>query len=185
MNIYNHKFLWHSLIIRNLPKSWITGSKSVNIFCVFWGGVLGGCLFCLFVLFKPTPTAYRDSQARGLIGAVAASLHQSHTTSAAYTTAHSNIRSLIHWARPGIKPSTSWFIVGFVSTAPRWERRTFLFLVHIAKWLISRKSRQTVLSPLLSYIIQLESKWLCAFSSLINSIRTGIFNIFIVPNQLS
>ena len=31
--------------------------------------------------------------------------------SVAYTTAHGNARSLVHWARPGIKPATSWFLV--------------------------------------------------------------------------
>ena len=38
-----------------------------------------------------------------------------------YTTAHSNAWSLTHWARPGIKPTTSWFLVRFVSAAPRQE----------------------------------------------------------------
>ena len=38
-----------------------------------------------------------------------------------YTTAHGNTRSLTHWARPGIKPATSWFLVGFISAAPQWE----------------------------------------------------------------
>ena len=35
--------------------------------------------------------------------------------SANYTTAHSNAQSLIHWARAGIEPSTSWFLVRFVN----------------------------------------------------------------------
>ena len=38
-----------------------------------------------------------------------------------YTTAHSNAGSLTCWARAGIKPATSWFLVGFISAAPRWE----------------------------------------------------------------
>ena len=71
--------------------------------------------------------AYGGSQARGQIGAPAASLCQSHsndrskTSSVTYTTARSNARSLTYWARLGIKPATSWFLVGFVSPAPRWE----------------------------------------------------------------
>ena len=32
-----------------------------------------------------------------------------------------NTRSLTHWARPGIEPEISWFLVRFVSTMPRWE----------------------------------------------------------------
>ena len=42
-------------------------------------------------------------------------------SSATYTTAHSNARSLTHWARPGTEPTTSWFLVGFISTAPQRE----------------------------------------------------------------
>ena len=34
--------------------------------------------FCLFAFFRATPEAYGCSQARGLIGAVATGLHQSH-----------------------------------------------------------------------------------------------------------
>ena len=37
------------------------------------------CLFCLFAFFRAAPVAYGDSQARGLIGAVAAGLHHSHS----------------------------------------------------------------------------------------------------------
>ena len=33
----------------------------------------------------------------------------------AYATAHGDAGSLTHWARPVIKPTTSWFLVGFVS----------------------------------------------------------------------
>ena len=32
-----------------------------------------------------------------------------------------NTRSLTHWARPGMEPTTSWLLVGFVSTAPQRE----------------------------------------------------------------
>ena len=55
--------------------------------------------------------AYGSSKARGQIGATAAGLHHS----------HSNAGSLTQWAKPGIEPQTSWFLVGFVSAAPRWE----------------------------------------------------------------
>ena len=42
---------------------------SYNIFC---------CCCCPFAFFRAAPTAYGGSQSRGLIGAVATSLHQSH-----------------------------------------------------------------------------------------------------------
>ena len=35
--------------------------------------------------------------------------------SVTYTTARGNARSLTHWARPGIEPATSWFLVGFIN----------------------------------------------------------------------
>ena len=42
-------------------------------------------------------------------------------TSVTYTRAHSNAGFLTHWARPGIEPATSRFLVGFVSAAPQQE----------------------------------------------------------------
>ena len=44
-----------------------------------------------------------------------------------YTTAHSNTGSLTHWVKPGIEPTTSWFLVGFISAAPQWELSLFFF----------------------------------------------------------
>ena len=53
------------------------------------------------------------------------------TTSATYTTVHSNTQSLTHWARPGIEPATSWFLVGFISAVPWWELLLLLFLTFV------------------------------------------------------
>ena len=96
-------------------------------------------LFCveIFFLFRATPEACGRSQARDLIGAVAAGLRQSHsnTRSEAHLwpkpqlTAR-NARSLTHWARPGIEPPPSWFLVGFVSAVPRWQLLFFIFNGH-------------------------------------------------------
>ena len=36
-------------------------------------------------------------------------------SSATYTTVHGNARSLTHWARKGIEPTTSWLLVRFVN----------------------------------------------------------------------
>ena len=93
-------------------------------------------------LFRAVPLAYRGSQARGGIAAVGADLCHSHrpqqcgiqSKSATYTTAHSNARSLTHWARPGIKPAFSWLLVRFISTEQRRELQHSLWykLVHKA-----------------------------------------------------
>ena len=66
----------------------------------------GGVVFAL--LFRAAPMAYGGSQARGRIGATAAGLHHG----------HSHARSSTHSARPGIKPATSRFLVGFISATP-------------------------------------------------------------------
>ena len=58
-------------------------------------------IFGLF-FFRVVPEAFGGSQARGLIGAVAASLYHSHSNmgreppSVTYTTAHGNAGSLTH-----------------------------------------------------------------------------------------
>ena len=73
-------------------------------------------LLLFFCLFRAVPEAYGSSQARGWIGAVAVSLSHSHSqsqiwvTSATYTIAHGNARSLTHWTGPGIEPSSSWIL---------------------------------------------------------------------------
>ena len=41
--------------------------------------------------------------------------------SSTYTTAHGNVRSLTHRAKPGIEPETSWLLVRFVSAVPQQE----------------------------------------------------------------
>ena len=76
--------------------------------------------FLVFCLSRARPVAHGGSQVRGLIRAVAACQWHSHnnTRYETYTTAHSNARILTHWARPGIEPATSWFLVGFVSAVP-------------------------------------------------------------------
>ena len=47
--------------------------------------------------------------------------HQIRATSATYTTAYDNAGSLTHCMKPGIEPSTSWFLVRFTSTEPQQE----------------------------------------------------------------
>ena len=78
---------------------------------------------------------YECSQARGWIGASAAGLNLSHSSvgiqaaSVAHTTAHSNGRSLTHWARPGLKPASSWILVTFVTAEPWWELEEYFYFL--------------------------------------------------------
>ena len=75
-------------------------------------------------LFRAAPAVYGSSQARDRIGAAAADLHHSHSNAGSekhlwptYTRAHSNSRFLTHWERPGIEPTASWILGGFLT---RW-----------------------------------------------------------------
>ena len=60
-----------------------------------------------FFFFMAAPAACASSQARGWIGAVAAGLCLCHS--------HRKARSLTHWVRPGIKPTSSRTLVGFLT----------------------------------------------------------------------
>ena len=57
------------------------------------------CLFCFVCLFFRAVPVARDQ-----IRAVAAGLHHS----------RSNARALTHWVEPGIKPTSSWILVGLL-----------------------------------------------------------------------
>ena len=82
--------------------------------------------FFFFFPFRATPAVFGSSGARGHIGAATAGLHHSHSNttsepSATYTTTHGNAGYLTHRMRPGIKPTSSWMLVGFIATEPQQE----------------------------------------------------------------
>ena len=54
-----------------------------------------------------------------------------------YSTAHSNARPLTHWTRSGIKPTSSWKLVGFISAEPQWELPLQVILVMAAQFFIN------------------------------------------------
>ena len=95
-------------------------------------------IFFFFFLFRAIPTTDGSSQARGWMGSTAASLHPS----------HSNARSLTHWARPGIKPQSSWILVGFVTAGPQGE----LLLMKYLSWLTLPLSQQVLPEDRLLFI---------------------------------
>ena len=74
----------------------------------FWFGAISNIAalnILFFFFFRAVPAAYGSSWAR-----VELELQLP-----AYTTALSNTRYLIHWARPGIEPASSWVLVGFIT----------------------------------------------------------------------
>ena len=62
---------------RELPAFILLSHLFLRIVRVFWGVFL--FLFCLFAFSRAAPAACGSSRARGRMGAVAASLHQSHS----------------------------------------------------------------------------------------------------------
>ena len=88
-----------------------------------------------FFLFRATLVAHGGPQARGWIGATAASLQQCQiwAVSVTYTIAHGNAGSVTHWVRSGIELATSWFLVRFVSAVPEWELLGKYFKVCFSK----------------------------------------------------
>ena len=104
-------------------------------------------LFILFFLpfLGPHLQHMEVPRLRGPIGAVGASLCQSHSNMGSrlrlvtYTTAHGNTRSLTHWARPGMEPATSSFLVGLVNHWAATGTPHLLFKCHhlaISVWYI-------------------------------------------------
>ena len=70
---------------------------------------------------------HMGSQARGWIRVTAASLHHSHGNTGSKLRLRptpqlrGNAGSLIHWARPGIEPTSSWMLVRLITAKPRGE----------------------------------------------------------------
>jgi len=130
--IFNNIIYWRKHVLRSKQMTFILllwDFPCITIICLYiWSSILvhiARFFFFFFFVFLPflgpLPTAYGGSQARGLIQAVVTGLHQSCSNKGSephlqpYTTAHGNTGSLTHWARPGIEPTTSWFLVGFVN----------------------------------------------------------------------
>ena len=96
-------------------KHWILTTRPLGNSCVFY--------LIWFLLFRAAPVAQGSSQTRGWVGAVAAS-HSNEGfwgSSATYTTAHGNARSLTQCMRPGIEPTSSWILIGFITAEPQQE----------------------------------------------------------------
>ena len=112
-------FSLFSSVIMNAIFTFQGPLKITFTFFVLWSFSQSSFLFVCFVflLFRAAPVAYGGSQARGWIRAIAAGLRQS----------HSSAGTLTHWARPGIEPSPSRILVGFVSSTPQRELQKGLF----------------------------------------------------------
>ena len=85
----------------------------------------------LFFLFRAASAVHGSSQARGRIGATAASLRQSHSNMGSKPICNLHHSSQQCWilnprARPGIEPESSWALVGLVTAKSQWELLGYL-----------------------------------------------------------
>ena len=86
--------------------------------------------FFLFFLVMAAPAAYGSSQARGRIEAATVAYATAMATmdSSCICCLHcSNTRSLTHWARPGIEPTSSWTVCLVLNQLNQWELHGFFF----------------------------------------------------------
>lgn len=74
-------------------------------------GQIASVSLLLASFLSAAPAASGSSEAGGHIG----DLHQSHSNTATYATTCNNIRSLTHWWRLGIKPTSSGILFGFLN----------------------------------------------------------------------
>ena len=110
-------YLWSLLgLIISSPRR---SSASIFLFIFIY-------FYFYFLLFRATALAYGNSREGvklelQLPAYTTATAMLDLSLSVTYTTAHGNTGSLTHWTRPGIKPTTSWFLVIFISAAPQQE----------------------------------------------------------------
>ena len=103
-----------------LSISWHCYCDSYWVFLFFWGFFLFVFCFC-FLSFLGLLPQHMEVPRLGSTWSCShlptpePQQHQIRTTSATYTTAHNNVRSWTHWARPGMETTASWFLVGFVN----------------------------------------------------------------------
>ena len=102
------------------PTHCVTRELQLFTFLFIYLFIYFVCLFCLLSFFRAAPAAYGGAQARGQH---TATTMQIWAVSVTYTRAHGKAGSLIHWARPGVEPESSWIL-----TTVRWRELLFIFL---------------------------------------------------------
>ena len=86
--------------------------------------------YCCYCCFRVTPMACGSSQ-QCRIRAVPAN----------YTTAHGNAGSFTHWARPGIEPTSSWTLAGFLTCWAMMGTPGYCFspVLYLTQFIMKRK----------------------------------------------
>ena len=103
-------------------------------------------------LFRATPVAYGGSQAWGQVGTVATSLRHSHSNVRSkpclWPTPKLTATQILNRVRPGIEPTSSWLLVGFVTTEPQWELLYILF--YILFYIVAKQMNLNLISDIIS-----------------------------------
>ena len=86
--------------------------------------------FFFLFFFRATLMAYGCSQARGHIGATAASHSNARSEPSLWPTSQlmATLDPLAHWMRPGIESALLWFLVRFIFSVP-WQELLIIFLI--------------------------------------------------------
>ena len=95
------------------------------------------CCYCCCLLFRTAPVVYGSTQASNWSCSCQPMPQPQQCrirdVSVTYTRTHCNTRSLTHWAGPRIEPTSSWILVGFVTTEPQC-RNSWLEFDLVAWW---------------------------------------------------
>ena len=115
-------------------RGWGTGSSPSLLWWGSWTGGPSQPLYAIFFFFLGPRPWHMEGPKPGVElelqpcqPAPQPQQHGIQADSATYTTAHGNARSLIHWARPGIEPTSSWILVRFVTGEPQREYPIWVF----------------------------------------------------------
>ena len=131
-----------STLYPNMSVTHIKNVLSLSIYIYVYMYIYTYIYVCVCM---PAPTAYGSFQARVKSELQLPSIPQPlqcqiWAVSAICTTGYSNIGSLTHWVRPGIKPMCSWILVGFITSELHQVLPTKYFLnkemnecIHILK----------------------------------------------------
>ena len=120
-----------------------------------------------FLLFMAVPTVYGSSHAGGQGSNRSYSCWpmpqpqqwRIQAVSVTYTPAHSNARSLTHWARPGIEPASSWILVGFFNCwAMKRTPYLHIFYCKHSTMIWRNKRQENLTSSLLQWTLKLSGK---------------------------
>ena len=84
----------------------------------------------LFLLYRATPATYGGSQAKGQISCQPTPQPQKHRI----CKLHRQHRILNPLNEASMEPAISWFLAGFVSTAPQRELLTVTFIIKQKLW---------------------------------------------------